>query len=177
MLETLKAQKRWFCWKLETRQEQDKSTKVPYSAISGRKTGTDAKFSDAWTDFDSVTIVRAEHGYSGVGFRIPENMFFLDIDHTTIDDPRVSRIKVLLNTYAEFSQSGADVHFYGNKDSSRIPVEWNEKEKRNKLSSRYSQKHPTNGMELYFGFLCRFHRKCSGGQRAFRVHRCKSVDS
>ena len=40
-------------------------------------------------------------------------MFFLDIDHTTVDDPRVSRINVLLNTYAELSQSGAGVHFYG----------------------------------------------------------------
>ena len=82
MLEKLKAQKRWFCWKLETRQGQDKHTKVPYSAISGRKTGTDAKFSDTWTDYESARKSCAEHGYSGVGFRIPEDMFFLDIDHT-----------------------------------------------------------------------------------------------
>jgi len=153
MLEKLKAQKRWFCWKLETRQGQDKPTKVPYSAISGRKTGTDAKFSDTWTDYESARKSCTEHGYSGVGFRIPEDMFFLDIDHTTADDPRVKRIKGLLNTYAEYSQSGAGVHFYGYIDSSRIPVEWNEKEHRNKLSSRYYQKHPTNGMELYFGSL------------------------
>lgn len=153
MLETLKAQKRWFCWKLETRPGQDKPTKVPYSAISGRKIGTDAKFSDTWTDYASARKSCVEHGYSGVGFRIPEDMFFLDIDHTTADNLRVSRIKGLLNTYAELSQSGAGVHFYGYIDSSRIPVEWNEKEHRNKLSSNYYQKHPTNGMELYLGSL------------------------
>ena len=135
MLDQLKAQKRWFCWKLETRPGQDKPTKVPYSAISGKKTGTDAKFSDTWTDYEAANKACAEHGYSGVDFKIPEDMFFLDIDHTTADDPRVSRIKGLLNTYAELSQSGAGVHFYGYIDSSRIPVEWNEKEHRNKLSS------------------------------------------
>ena len=128
MLEKLKAEKRWFCWKLETRPGQDKPTKVPYSAKTGRKTGTDAKFSDTWTDFDSASKVCAERGYSGVGFKIPEDMFFLDIDHTTPDDPRVSRMKDLLNTYAEYSQSGAGVHFYGYVNSSKIPVEWNEKE-------------------------------------------------
>ena len=153
MLDQLKAQKRWFCWKLETRPGQDKPTKVPYSAISGKKTGTDAKFSDTWTDFASASKVCAERGYSGVGFKIPKDMFFLDIDHTTEDDPRVSRVKGLLNTYAEYSQSGAGVHFYGYIDYARIPVEWNEKEHRQKLSSRYYQKHPTNGMELYFGAL------------------------
>ena len=71
MLDQLKAQKRWFCWKLETRPGQDKPTKVPYSAISGKKTGTDAKFSDTWTDFESASKVCAERGYSGVGFKIP----------------------------------------------------------------------------------------------------------
>ena len=153
MLEKLKAEKRWFCWKIETRDGQDKPTKVPYSAISGRKTGTDAKFSNTWTDFDSASKVCAERGYSGVGFKIPEDMFFLDIDHTTPDDPRISRMKDLLNTYAEYSQSGAGVHFYGYVNSSRIPVEWNEKEKKNKLASKYYQKNPNNGMELYFGSL------------------------
>ncbi|MBO4393335.1 MAG: hypothetical protein J5800_03240, partial [Spirochaetales bacterium] len=153
MLEKLKAEKRWFCWKLETRPGQDKPTKVPYSAKTGRKTGTDAKFSDTWTDFDSASKVCAERGYSGVGFKIPEDMFFLDIDHTTPDDPRVSRMKDLLNTYAEYSQSGAGVHFYGYVNSSKIPVEWNEREKKNKLASKYYQKNPNNGMELYFGSL------------------------
>ena len=153
MLEKLKAEKRWFCWKLETRPGQDKPTKVPYSAKSGRKTGTDAKFAGTWTDFSYAKKVCAERGYSGVGFKIPENMFFLDIDHITDDDPRVSRMKGILKTYAEYSQSGRGVHFYGYIDSPRIPVEWNEKEKKNKLASKYYQKHPTNGMELYFGAL------------------------
>ncbi len=153
MLESLKAQKRWFCWNLETPNGQDRPTKVPYSAISGRKTGTDAKFSGTWTDYESALRICTEKGYSGVGFKIPDEMFFLDIDHITEDDPRVGKMKETLDTYAEFSQSGQGVHFYGYVDPSRIPVEWNEREKRNKLSSKYYQKHPTNGMELYFGSL------------------------
>ena len=151
MLENLKAEKRWFCWKLET--VAGRQTKVPYSAHTGKHTGTSENYRSSWTDFNEATRVCVEKGFSGVGFKIPENMFFLDIDHISPEDPFVESIATLLGTYAEKSQSGNGVHFYGYVDNDRLPTVFDEKDKRLKLDQKYYQKHPTNGMELYFGCI------------------------
>ena len=120
MLENLKEQKIWFCWKLEKREE--KLTKIPYSALNGRKTGTDEKFRFTWTDFNTASDICKKNGYSGVGFKIPEDMFFLDIDHVPADSPIVNETDERLGTYAEISQSGNGVHFYGYINIDKLPI-------------------------------------------------------
>lgn len=149
MLENLKEQKIWFCWKLEKREE--KLTKIPYSALNGRKTGTDEKFRSTWTDFNTASDICQKNGYSGVGFKIPEDMFFLDIDHVPADSPIVQETNDRLGTYAETSQSGNGVHFYGYINIDKLPISKDNGKIR--LDKKYYQKHPTNGMELYFGYL------------------------
>ncbi|MCF0238475.1 MAG: hypothetical protein HUK24_07725, partial [Sphaerochaetaceae bacterium] len=152
MLDNLKAQKRWFCWRLENKKDSKKPTKVPYSAITGRRTGTSSEFAGTWTDFNSAQKYFAKSGMNGVGFALPKNMFFLDIDHAGLEDIRVKNIISRFSSYTELSQSGNGIHIYGYVDNSKIPTELNEKGE-TKLHSKYYQKHPTNGLELYFGFI------------------------
>ncbi len=150
-LEKLRKQNVWFCWKSEKRKDSEKPTKVPYSALTGRRTGTTSDFSSTWTDYETASRVCKENGYNGIGFRLPEGMFLLDLDHISENNELFEIIRLRLNTYAEKSQSGNGVHFYGLVDINRIPsVTENGKIK---LAAKYYQKHPDNGMELYFSGL------------------------
>ena len=88
---------------------------------------------------------------SGVGFIIPSDYFFLDVDHQAVDSPLVQELMALLPTYTEVSPSGEGIHFYGKCDVTRLPVEFIDGRK--KMSSRYYTKNPNNGLELYVGGL------------------------
>jgi primase-polymerase (primpol)-like protein len=46
----------------------------------------------------------------GVGLRIPNGMFFLDIDHRDLEDPWVQALLDLYDSYTEYSVSGEGIH-------------------------------------------------------------------
>ena len=144
----LKAQPIWFCWNYETR--KGKRTKVPISAY-GTPTGTNAPYAHTWVTYDEAAKAATERGYNGVGFRIPEDCFFLDIDHRDAGDPYVEQMLARFDSYAERSVSGNGIHIYGKCDVGRLPA--HERDGKLKLDSAYYQKNPTNGTELYIGAL------------------------
>lgn len=49
-------------------------------SASGGITGTSDNYSNTWTDYDSTVTAKEKHGAAGIGFKIPDNMYFLDID-------------------------------------------------------------------------------------------------
>lgn len=108
----------WVLWKLE-KNEKGKWTKVPYSALTGRKAsstnpGTWCSFSEAVKEF------RNGKSYSGLGVVIAKelNIVFIDIDHSI--DPETGELneigedilRSLPGTYAEVSQSGTGLHLF-----------------------------------------------------------------
>lgn len=121
-------------------------TKMP-CAPNGGATGTNEKYAHTWVTFDEATAAMRLHGYTGVGFVIPGDVFFLDKDHIAPDDPIVKELLVQFPTYAEQSFSGHGLHIYGFCDLSRLPV------KDGKLDKRYYTKNPHNGLEVYIGGL------------------------
>ena len=152
VLENLKEQKIWVCWKFENKKDSSKPSKVPYSAITGQRTGSNEPFRNTWTDYETAYETYKKRGYNGVGFIVPKNIAFFDIDGKGVEDPLVKNFQKKLDTYAEISQSGQGIHFYFYIDSSKVPTETN-KEGKLVLSHKYYQKNPTNGLELYFGII------------------------
>ena len=148
-MQELKQQKIWFCWNYETR--NGKRTKVPVSAY-GTPTGTNEPYAHTWVVYEEAKKAAEEHGYSGVGFKIPDGYFFLDIDHKDISDPYVQLLLERFNSYTEYSVSGGGVHIYGKCDISRLPTFTDDKGKL-KLNKAYNMKNPHNDTELYCGGL------------------------
>lgn len=146
-MDELKAQKIWFCWNYETR--KGKRTKVPISAY-GTPTGTNAPYAHTWVTYDEAVKAAKEHGDDGVGFKIPEGYFFLDIDEKALSDPFVQALLERFDSYTEYSVSGGGVHIYGKCDISKIPTYIDEKGKL-RLDKAFYQKNPNNKTELYCG--------------------------
>lgn len=148
-MDALMVQSIWFCWNYETR--KGKKTKVPKSA-AGMATGTNAAYEHTWVTFDAARKAAQERGYDGVGFRIPEDYFFLDIDHMNETDPFVRGILDRFDSYTERSVSGEGLHIYGRCDVSRLPT-YTDKDGKLRLDKAYYTKNPKNNMELYSGAL------------------------
>ena len=146
-MEQLKAQRIWFCWNYEIR--KGKQTKVPISA-HGTTTGVNEPYAHSWVTYDEAVQATREHSWSGVGFRIPDDCFFLDIDHKELSDPYVQQMLERFDSYAERSVSGGGIHIYGKCDISRIPS-YIDKDGKRRLDRAFYQKNPRNGTELYMG--------------------------
>lgn len=150
----LREKKIWLLWRTETRTDSSgsrKPTKVPINA-AGMRTGIDAAHENDWMTLEEALLAAEKTPCSGIGFKIPENVFFLDIDHRAPEDPLVQTLFARFNSYAERSCSGTGFHIYGRYDPAAIPTEVGNEGKR-KLSSVYYSKNPKNGIELYFGGL------------------------
>ena len=148
-MDELKAQKIWFCWNYETR--NGKRTKVPISAY-GTPTGTNAPYAHIWVTHSEAVKAVKEHGYDGVGFKIPEGYFFLDIDHRDLSDPYVQLLFERFDSYTEYSISGGGIHIYGKCDASLLPT-YTDKDGKLRLDKAYYTKNPNNDTELYSGAL------------------------
>ena len=148
-MDELKAQRLWFCWNYETR--KGKKTKVPKSAY-GTATGTSAEYAHSWVTYDEAAAAVKVHGYSGVGFKIPEGYFFLDIDHKDVSDPYVQLLLERFDSYTERSVSGGGIHIYGKCDASQLPT-YMDKDGKLRLDKAYYTKNPNNDTELYSGAL------------------------
>lgn len=149
-MDELKLRRIWIVWRFETRKGNE--TKVPYSA-HGTPTGTNAEYAHSWVTYDEAVKAMREKGYDGVGFIIPDDCFFLDIDDKPPDDPYVQMMLERFGSYAEFSVSGNGIHIYGLCDIGRIPTYIDEKTGKRKLDKAYYQKNPHNETELYMGCI------------------------
>ncbi len=146
-MDELKSQKVWLCWNYETR--KGKRTKVPISA-SGTATGTNSEYAHTWVTYDEAVKAAEERGYNGVGFKIPQGYFFLDIDHKELSDPFVQLMLERFNSYAEYSVSGGGIHIYGKCDINRVPT-YLDKGGKLRLDKAFYMKNPHNSTELYCG--------------------------
>ena len=147
-MQELKGQRIWMLWRFEIRKE--KRTKVPRSALDGGPSGSDESWSHTWVTYDEAVSARDTYGMDGVGFKIPDGYFFLDVDHRDLDDPLVQKLLTRFDSYAERSVSGGGIHIYGRCDASRIPTSTDANGKV-KLDKAYYMKNPHNGVELYYG--------------------------
>ncbi|MBR5752093.1 MAG: hypothetical protein IKX84_06855 [Clostridia bacterium] len=145
----LKQQRIWFCWRYELRKGE--KAKVPKSA-TGTATGTSDDYKSTWVTYDEAAAGAEAHGMDGVGFKIPEEYFFLDLDHYELSDPYVQLMLERFDSYAERSVSGGGIHIYGKCDPARLPTHTDKAGKR-KLDRAYYMKNPHNDTELYFGCI------------------------
>lgn len=149
-IDNLKDSPRWLLWR--KRMRGDKVAKVPF-AVDGSPCGTNEEYQDAWVTYEEAQKAADLHKADGVGFVIPQGMFFLDIDHRDLDDPVVQEVLSSMNSYSEFSVSGTGIHIYGLCDINHLPTYVDPKDGKRKLDQRYYTHHPDNGLELYFGDL------------------------
>ena len=148
-MDELMKQKIWFCWSYEVR--NGKKTKVPKSAF-GTPTGTSADYAHTWVTYpEAAASAKVQHA-SGVGFKIPDGYFFLDIDHKDVTDPYVQRMLERFDSYTERSVSGGGIHIYGKCDASRLPT-YTDKDGKLRLDRAFYTKNPNNDTELYSGAL------------------------
>lgn len=127
-----------------------KITKVLFSAY-GVATGTDEKYKDTWATYEEACAAMLRCGASGIGFKVPEGVYFLDVDHKDMADPLLQKLLKRHNSYAELSPSGNGIHILGTCDVKKLPIIYDEKKQRNILSSEFYQKNSAIGIELYIG--------------------------
>ena len=149
-MQSLKDDKIWMLWKKQERYGH--TAKVPFAA-NGGKCGTNEEYRHTWVSFQEAEQAATKYPDAGIGFKIPDDVFFLDIDHKDLDDPMVKDILAEFHSYTEYSVSGDGIHIYGRCDFSKLPTYVDSKENRIKLSKDYYTHHPSNGLELYVGRL------------------------
>ena len=118
-LEELKQMKIWMLWKRKA--SGNRVAKVPCSA-KGKVCGVSENYAKDWVTWEQAQQALQRIQSDGVGFRIPDGMFFLDIDHRDLKDPMVQKILNQYNSYSEFSVSGEGIHIYGLCDIAQLPV-------------------------------------------------------
>ena len=97
-MKDLKERRLWLLWKKQER--NGKTAKVPFAA-NGGKCGTSEDYRQTWVTFQEAEQAAKTFKGAGVGFVIPQNLFFLDIDHRDQNDPVVNDILSRFNTYTE----------------------------------------------------------------------------
>ena len=95
---------------------------MPKSAVDGRASGTDESWRQTWVTYEEAVAAKDTFGMDGVGFKIPDGYFFLDVDHRDLDDPLVQKLLTRFDSYAERSVSGGGIHIYGHCVTSLIPT-------------------------------------------------------
>lgn len=148
-MQELKEQKIWMLWRWETKPD-GKRTKVPMS-VSGGPCGTDEKWRSSWATYDETVAAKEKiSSAAGIGFKIPEGFYFIDIDDRELTDPLVQTIFSRHDSYAEYSVSGTGIHQYGKCDFTKVPT-YTDKNEKLCLDRQFYQKNPNNKMELYIG--------------------------
>lgn len=148
-IDELKQKKIWLLWNYMPG-KNGKITKVPFSVYGGT-TGTDEKYRDTWATYEEACAAMLRCGASGLGFKVPEGVYFLDVDHKDMTDPLLQKLLKRHNSYAELSPSGNGIHILGTCDVKKLPIIYDEKKQRDILSSEFYQKNSAIGIELYIG--------------------------
>ena len=147
-MQELKQMRIWFLWRWGT-DNNGKPTKNPFAA-NGGQTGTDDAHSNTWVTYDAAVGAVEKHHAAGVGFKIPEGYFFLDIDHRELSDPLVQTLLTRFDSYSERSISGGGIHIYGKCDFTKLPT-YIDKKGKVRLDKQFYQKNSTTDLELYVG--------------------------
>lgn len=148
-MQEFKDMKIWMLWYWKPK-EGDSKTKVPMSA-SGGPSGIDATWSSSWVIYDkAVEALKHNTKADGIGFKIPEGCYFIDIDDREFTDPLVQTIFSQHESYTEYSISGIDIYQYGKCDFTKIPT-YIDKDDKICLDRQFYQKNPNNRVELYIG--------------------------
>lgn len=147
-MQELKQMRIWFLWRWGT-DKNGNPTKVPFAA-SGSETGTDDAHSSTWVTHDEAVAAAEKYHAAGLGFKIPENYFFLDIDHRELSDPLVQTLLTRFDSYTERSVSGGGIHIYGKCDFTKLPT-YIDKKGKVRLDSQFYQKNSKIDLELYVG--------------------------
>lgn len=148
-IDELKQKKIWLLWNYMPG-KNGKITKVPFSVYGGA-TGTDEKYKDTWATYEEACAAMLRCGASGLGFKVPEDVYFLDADHKDMADPLLQKLLKRHNSYAELSPSGNGIHILGICDVKKLPIIYDEKKQRDVLSGEFYQKNSAIGIELYIG--------------------------
>lgn len=147
-MQELMDMKIWMLWRWG-KDKNGNPTKVPF-AISGGYSGTNKEWSHTWGTYKDALAAKERSHAAGIGFKIPENYFFLDIDDRELSDPLVQTLLTRFDSYTEYSVSGTGIHIYGKCDFSKLPTFYN-KEKHTKLDNQFYQNNRKIGLELYVG--------------------------
>lgn len=135
----LRSVPRWVSWRLETRGNDPKPTKVPYRADGrGKASSTDPT---TWATFDAAYAAYRQGGYDGIGIvlhrhpnAVGPGLVGIDLDgvrNAATGDlqPWAAETVHRLASYAEVSPSGTGVHVYlfgelppGKRKSSPVEV-------------------------------------------------------
>ncbi len=133
----------WLMWKYEV--IDGKKKKVPYSARTMRRCGTDEKYRQTLVLHDQAFDTAKANRFDGIGFVIPEGYAGIDLDH--LEDEFEREACQLVDSYTEVSPSGTGRHIIVKVEPDRIPQE------DGKLASEYYVKNPYNHAEVYIGGL------------------------
>lgn len=147
-MQELMDMKIWMLWRWG-KDKNGNPTKVPF-AISGGSSGTNKEWSHTWGTYKDALAAKEKFHAAGIGFKIPENYFFLDIDDRELSDPLVQTLLARFDSYTEYSVSGTGIHIYGKCDFNKLPTIY-DKEKNIKLDSQFYQNNRKIGLELYVG--------------------------
>jgi len=114
----------WVLWRYELRQGQDKPTKPPYNAKTGKLASVDDE--QTWSSFEEVVSVYLANQsiWSGIGFMLSKRdpYFVIDLDDTAKFPPEqrdeiANRYNKIINdigeTYIEVSPSRNGLHIFG----------------------------------------------------------------
>ena len=115
----------------------------------GGVTGSSGDYRDTWVDYETAVTAKEEHHASGIGFKVPDNMYFLDIDGRPLDDSFVRLLLERHDTYAEISPSGNGIHILGTCDNDSLPFVVNNEKAKVTVAREFYQKNPNNHIELY----------------------------
>jgi putative DNA primase/helicase len=118
----LKQRPQWVMWKLESKSDDGKPTKVPYTTNGARAEPNNPK---TWTSFQAVlnALQGSSNQYSGLGYMFSQEDPYTGIDldsdaekgpfRCIVDWQLTSEAMAIvknLNSYTEYSQSGNGVH-------------------------------------------------------------------
>lgn len=98
----------WVVWRFETRQGQDKPTKVLYNPATGQR--ADSTNPATWGTFDNAATVFSRGGYAGVGFVVTADDPYVgvDLDGCIVDGQLTDNARRwvdLLSSYTEITPS------------------------------------------------------------------------
>lgn len=151
-MDELKQMPIWLMWRYET--VKGKETKVPYSARTHTKCGTDEKYRDHLVSFDQAYDTAKANRFDGVGFVIPNGYAVIDLDHAS--EEFITEIHSLVDSYMEVSPSGEGRHIIFKVDTDKIP----------QVDGKYDPKYYTNnrsiGTEIYVGGLVNHYMTYTG---------------
>ena len=105
----------WVVWRFETRQGQDKPTKVLYNPATGQR--ADSTNPATWGTFDNAATVFSRGGYAGVGFVVTADDPYVgvDLDGCIVDGQLTDNARGwvdLLSSYTEITPSGKGLRIW-----------------------------------------------------------------